>query len=66
MLNFSLDFVSGFGAIGQIELARENFKTENYSLHATWMTQLGMSTLKSKTNYSMIHSSTAIGALFRF
>ncbi len=73
--DIKLDSVKGFGAIGQVELNRQIIAREEYSLHATWMTQVGIqkitqdvewATSKGEVKSSIVDASTAIGLLFKF
>lgn len=67
--------VTGIGVRGQVELNRQIFAKLNYSLHATWMAQLGYQkvservewdTSAGKVESNLIDSSTALGLLIKF
>lgn len=73
--DIKFDSVKGFGVIGQVELNRQILAREEYSLHATWLTQLGLQkftqdvewdTSKGEAKSSIVDASTAIGLLFKF
>lgn len=73
--DIKLDSVKGFGLIGQAELNRQILAREEYSFHATWMTQIGFQKLtqdvewdvsKGEVKSTLLDASTAIGLLFKF
>lgn len=73
--DIKLDSVKGFGVMGQAELNRQILARDEYSLHATWMTQLGFQRItqdvewdvsKGEAKSSIVDASTAIGLLFKF
>lgn len=73
--DIKLDSVKGFGVTGQVELNRQIIAKNDYSLHATWMTQLGVQKItqdvewdvsKGEAKSSIVDASTAIGLLFKF
>ncbi|MFP5387193.1 MAG: LysM peptidoglycan-binding domain-containing protein [Bacteriovoracia bacterium] len=73
--DIKLDSVKGFGVTGQAELNRQILAREEYSLHATWQTQLGIQKItqdvewdvsKGEAKSSIVDASTAIGLLFKF
>lgn len=73
--DIKLDSVQGFGLSGQAELNRQIFAKEDYSLHATWMTQVGYQQLtqdvewdvsKGEVKSQMLNASTTLGLLFKF
>ncbi|HXH31336.1 MAG TPA: hypothetical protein VNJ01_11030 [Bacteriovoracaceae bacterium] len=70
-----LSSVSGFGASGQVAIEREIFSKEIYSLHATWITDVGYQQLsqvvewdnsEGKLDSTIINASSALGLLFKF
>jgi hypothetical protein len=70
-----LKSVSGFGVQGQIELNRQIFAKEDYSLHATWVTDIGYRKISQdvewdvssgKAESNMTSVSTSLGLLFKF
>ncbi|MBA2404812.1 MAG: hypothetical protein H0V66_08575 [Bdellovibrionales bacterium] len=70
-----LSSVSGFGASGQAALEREIFSKEIYSLHATWITDLGYQQLSQtvkwdtsagKVDSTINNASSTLGLLFKF
>jgi hypothetical protein len=73
--DIKLDSVKGFGLKGQLELNRQIIAREDYSLHATWLTQMGYQKLtqnvewdvsKGETESTIMDASTTIGLLFKF
>jgi hypothetical protein len=73
--DIKLDSVKGFGVKGQLELNRQIIAREDYSLHATWLTQMGYQKLtqnvewdvsKGETKSMIMDTSTSIGLLFKF
>lgn len=73
--DIKLDSVKGFGLKGQLELNRQIIAREDYSLHATWLTQMGYQKLtqnvewdvsKGETKSTIMDASTTIGLLFKF
>ncbi len=73
--DIKLDSIKGFGVIGQAELNRQIIAKEDYSLHATWMTQLGFKKItqdvewdvsKGEAKSNILDASTALGLLFKF
>ncbi len=73
--DIKLDSVKGFGVTGQVELNRQIIAKNDYSLHATWITQLGVQKItqdvewdvsKGEAKSSIVDASTAIGLLFKF
>jgi hypothetical protein len=73
--DIKLDSVKGFGLKGQLELNRQIIAREEYSLHATWLTQMGYQKLtqnvewdvsKGETKSTIMDASTTIGLLFKF
>jgi hypothetical protein len=70
-----VDSVSGFGLRGQVELNRLIFSKENYSLHGSWMTDVGYQKVSQvvkwgassgKVESNLVSASTALGVLFGF
>jgi LysM repeat protein len=73
--DIKLDSVKGFGLRGQLELNRQIYAREEYSLHATWLTQIGHQKLtqnvewdvsKGETKSTIVDAVTTIGILFKF
>jgi hypothetical protein len=73
--DIKLKSLEGFGVHGQIELNRQIFAKNEYSLHGTWMNQAGI--LKTKQNVewdnangqvksNIINISTTLGFLLKF
>lgn len=73
--DIKLDSIKGFGVNGQVELNRQIFAKEDYSLHATWMTQVGFQKVtqdvewdvsKGEAKSDILGASTTLGLLFKF
>jgi hypothetical protein len=73
--DIKLDSIKGFGVNGQVELNRQIFAKEDYSLHATWMTQVGFQKLTQNVEWDVsrgeaksdiLDASTTLGLLFKF
>lgn len=73
--DIKLDSIKGVGLNGQVELNRQIVATEDYSVHATWMTQAGFQNLtqnvewdtsKGKTESEIVDASTTLGLLLKF
>lgn len=70
-----IESVQGFGFTGQADFNREFYRTQNYSLHGTWMTQVGFQNLSQKMEWdatrgkvksNAINALTAVGILLKF
>jgi hypothetical protein len=74
-VDVELDSISGFGFMGQMELNRQIFTKEDYSLEATWMTQLGFVNFSQNVDWDtsvgevkvlQVDASSTLGLLFKF
>lgn len=70
-----LESIQGIGVTGQADFNKEFYRTQVYSLHGIWMTQLGFQNISQKVDWdasrgkvksNFINASTAVGVLFKF
>lgn len=73
--DIKLNSITGYGIHGEVELNRQIFVKDDYSLHATWIGQVGTQrinqevkwdTSEGESNSNIVNASTSLGILFKF
>lgn len=73
--NIKLNSISGLKISGQAELNRQISSKNDYSLHATWMSQIGIQKIKQDVEWGVslgeskseiVEASTSLGILIKF
>lgn len=70
-----LNSIKGYGLHGELELNRQIIARNEYSLHATWISQVGTQRVNQKVEWdtsvgqaksNIVNASTSLGILFKF
>lgn len=73
--DIKLNSITGYGIHGEVELNRQIFVKDDYSLHATWIGQVGTQRINQEVKWdtsegesksNIVNASTSLGILFKF
>lgn len=73
--DIKLNSITGYGIHGEVELNRQIFVKDDYSLHATWIGQAGTQRINQRVKWdtsegesksNIVNASTSLGILFKF
>ncbi|MFN8847213.1 MAG: LysM peptidoglycan-binding domain-containing protein [Bdellovibrionales bacterium] len=73
--DIKLNSITGYGIHGEVELDRQIFVKNDYSLHATWVGQVGTQRINQQVKWdtsegesksNIVNASTSLGILFKF
>jgi hypothetical protein len=73
--DIKLNSITGYGIHGEVELNRQIFVKNDYSLHATWIGQVGTQRINQEVKWdtsegesksNIVNASTSLGILFKF
>lgn len=73
--DIKLNSITGYAIHGEVELNRQIIVKDDYSLHATWIGQVGTQRINQEVNWdtsegesksNIVNASTSLGILFKF